>query len=65
MAEAFAILWAVELARTKMLKKVIFEGDTKICFDALNDTHESINWAIVGIISNISLSSSSFHFLFL
>ena len=59
-AEAFAILWAV-----KMLKKVIFEGDAKICFDALNDAHKSINWAIAGIISNISLSSSSFHFLFL
>ena len=58
--ETCAILWAVVLARTEMFQKVIFEGDAKVYFDALNDAHEFVNWVITSINNNISLSCSSF-----
>jgi hypothetical protein len=43
MVKAFAILWNVELTRIEIFQKVIIEGDAKVCFDALNNTHESAN----------------------
>ena len=64
MAKAFSILSAVDLTRIEMFQNIIFKKDAKVCFDALNNAYESVNWAIVGIISNISLSCSSFIFCF-
>ena len=29
-------MWAVQLAKVERWSKVIFEGDAKICFDAIN-----------------------------
>ena len=44
MAEAFvSILWAVELAKSEMLQKDIFERGANVYFNALNDTHEFVN----------------------
>jgi ribonuclease HI len=35
-AEAEAILWAVQIAKSKNFQSVIIEGDAKVCFDAIN-----------------------------
>ena len=43
MAKDYAILWGVELVRIEMFQNVIFEGDTKVCFDVLNDPYEFVN----------------------
>ena len=36
MAEASAILWALELAASENFDRIIVEGDAKVCFDGLN-----------------------------
>ena len=43
-----------------MFEYFIVAGDVKVCFDTLNNAHESINWVVTDIISNISLFSSYF-----
>jgi hypothetical protein len=43
MAKDYAILWSVELVRIEMIQNVIFEGDTKVCFDVLNDAYGFVN----------------------
>lgn len=65
MGEAFAVLWAIELTRIEMFQKVRIEGDVKVCFDALNDAHEFVNWAIAGIISNVFIYHVILSFLIL
>lgn len=36
LAKTEALLWAVQLAKVERWWHVIFEGDSKICFDAVN-----------------------------
>ncbi len=48
-----------------MFQKVRIEGDVKVCFDALNDAHEFVNWAIAGIISNVFIYHVILSFLIL
>lgn len=52
-AEAEALLWAVEIAKREKWCHVCFEGDSKICFDALTSASGSSNWSIHASISNI------------
>ncbi|XP_075649652.1 uncharacterized protein LOC142620113 [Castanea sativa] len=37
-AKTVALLWAVQLAKVEKWSKVIFEGDAKICLDAINSS---------------------------
>ena len=41
-AEAFAILWALELAMTEKSKKIIVKGDSKICIDAIDGDQNDV-----------------------
>ena len=59
-AEASALLWAVQLASQQRWRSVIFEGDAKICFDALNHPYHNPNLALNTLIYNIRSLSSFF-----
>ena len=60
-AEAFAILWALELAMTEKSKKIIVKGDSKICIDAIDGDQNDVEWSVTAIISNIVSLRSSFN----
>jgi hypothetical protein len=60
-AEAFAILWALELAMTEKSKKIIVEGDSKICIDAIDGDQNDVEWSVTAIINNIVSLRSSFN----
>ena len=45
-AETEALLWAVQLAKVERWSKVIFKGDAKICFDAINSLSQPYPWCI-------------------
>ena len=51
--EAEALLWAVSIAKREKWSHVLFEGDSKICFDALCSVSDSLNWVIQPSISSI------------
>ena len=64
-AEAEALIWAMQIAKRKGWQQVLFEGYSKICFDAVSSANSSPNWAIQTTISNVLdraqfLSSCSF-----
>ncbi|KAK9998433.1 hypothetical protein SO802_018036 [Lithocarpus litseifolius] len=59
-AEASALLWVVQLAIQKHWNAVIFEGDAKICFDALTLSNQTPSWQLSTLISNIRRLSSNF-----
>ncbi|KAK9989936.1 hypothetical protein SO802_030175 [Lithocarpus litseifolius] len=64
-AEAEAMLWAVQLATREKWSHVIFEGDSKVCIDAILDCTGNSIWSISHFISDISwlaLSFTSFSF---
>ncbi|KAK9997889.1 hypothetical protein SO802_017492 [Lithocarpus litseifolius] len=52
-AEAEALLWAMQIAKREGWQQVLFEGDSKICFDAVSSTNSPPNWAIQSTISNV------------
>ncbi|XP_023912636.1 uncharacterized protein LOC112024225 [Quercus suber] len=52
-AETKALLWAIQLARIEKWSHVLFEGDAKQCFDAINAPDSQVPWAIHAPISNI------------
>ncbi|XP_075652141.1 uncharacterized protein LOC142622533 [Castanea sativa] len=52
-AETEALHWAVKLAKVEGWSKVIFEGDAKICFDAINSHNQSYQWCIQTQLLNI------------
>ena len=47
-AEAYAILWALKLAKTEKFPKIIVERDSKLC-EAINGNPEKANWKINAI----------------
>lgn len=59
-AEAQALLWAVHLAIQNHWYLVMFKGDSKICFDALNHPDQTSNWSVDTFICNIRSLSSCF-----
>ena len=52
-AETKALLWAVQLAKIEKWSHIIFEGDAKQCFDAINSPDSPVPWAILAPISDI------------
>ena len=62
LAESEALLWATQLAAKEGWNQVIFEGDAKACFDAVNSPDLSPPWAIKTTTDNILSVRSSFMF---
>ena len=64
-AEATALLLAVQIAASKQWSYVIFEGDSKVCFEPLISRDLPSDWSISNIICNIiSVSDSCLRFSF-
>nr|XP_023871503.1 uncharacterized protein LOC111984114 [Quercus suber] len=60
-AETEALQWAVQLAKVERWSKVIFEGDAKICFDAINSLSQSYPWCIrTQLLNTIALTDCFF-----
>ena len=59
-AEALALLWAVQLARRERWNHVQFEGDSKVCFEAINSNRDCPAWSISHITCDIRDVASSF-----
>lgn len=52
-AETEALFWAVQLAKAENWSHMIFEGDSKICFDAINRPNQPCQWTLLPPRSNI------------
>ena len=52
-AEAYAILWALKLAKTEKVPKIIVERDSKLC-EAINGNPEKANWKINAICFDVN-----------
>ena len=64
-AEATALLLVVQIAASKQWSYVIFEGDSKVCFEPLISRDLPSDWSISNIICNIiSVSDSCLRFSF-
>ncbi|KAL0013274.1 hypothetical protein SO802_000343 [Lithocarpus litseifolius] len=59
-AKALALLWAAHLTIQNRWYSVMFEGDSKICFDALNHPNQTPRWSVDTLVSNICSLSSCF-----
>ncbi|XP_075649815.1 uncharacterized protein LOC142620308 [Castanea sativa] len=59
-AETTALLWAVQLAKMENWSRDIFEGDTKICFDAINAPNQPFSWCIRTQLLNIIAAAEFF-----
>lgn len=64
LAESEALLWAVQLAIREGWNYVIFEGDAKSCFDAVNSPDLPSPWIIRTSTENILALHSSFVFCY-
>ena len=58
--ETDALLWAMQLAKIERWSHVIFEGDAKICIDAINNPNNSFPWTLIIPICNISTLKDCF-----
>ena len=61
-AEASAILWAMELATVEGFGKVTIESDAKVCIDELLSSEASSNWKISALIGQSLALVSRFSF---
>ena len=52
-AETEALLWAMQLARIEKWNHVVFEGDAKICIDAIKNPSNPCPWTLIIPIRNI------------
>ena len=59
-AEANAILWAIQIAKEEDFKHIIVEGDAKICFDVLNGNVVESLWSISSLCRDIKFLGQSF-----
>ena len=59
-AEATAILWAVQLAKLEGFLNVIIESDSKVPIDAINSNPEKANWKISTIVSDVNFLAFEF-----
>ena len=62
-AEASAILWAMELAVVKGFGQVIIESDANVCIDELVSLEASSNWKINTLIDQSLALVSRFFFV--
>ena len=59
-AEAAAILWVLQLAKSENTKRIVVEGDAKNCFDAIKDGWTHAAWPIQTLICDILDLGKSF-----
>ena len=59
-AEASAILWAIQLAKLEDFQNVIVKSDSKIPVDYMNGIQAEANWKIVAIVSDVNFLSLDF-----
>ncbi|KAL0013205.1 hypothetical protein SO802_000274 [Lithocarpus litseifolius] len=59
-AEVASVLWAINLASAEGWTRIIIEGDSKICFDALSTKNSMPPWNISHIVSDVLSASKSF-----
>jgi ribonuclease HI len=59
-AEANAILLAIQIAKEEDFKHIIVEGDAKICFDVLNGNVVESLWSISSLCRDIKFLGQSF-----
>ena len=59
-AEAASVLWAINLASAEGWMRIITEGDSKICFDALSAKDSLPPWNISNIVSDVLFVSKLF-----
>uniref|UniRef100_A0A2N9GHK8 RNase H type-1 domain-containing protein n=1 Tax=Fagus sylvatica TaxID=28930 RepID=A0A2N9GHK8_FAGSY len=57
--ETYAVLWALYLAKDDHHRRIIVEGDAKLCFDVIHD-ESSAPWVISPLIGNICNVSKDF-----
>ena len=58
--EAAVVLWAINLASAEGWSRIIIEGDSKICFDALSDKGSLPQWIISNIVCDVFSVGLSF-----
>ena len=62
MAEAAAILWAIQVAKVENWSSIIIESDSKMCVDAiLQDPPDSL-WKIAVLCDNVKTLAAEFRF---
>uniref|UniRef100_A0A2N9HI48 Reverse transcriptase domain-containing protein n=1 Tax=Fagus sylvatica TaxID=28930 RepID=A0A2N9HI48_FAGSY len=62
MAEAVAILWAIQVVKVENWSSIIIESDSKMCVDAiLTDPHASL-WKIAVLCDNVKTLVAEFSF---
>jgi ribonuclease HI len=59
-AEAFAILWAIQLAKLEDFQNVIVESDSKVPVDCMNGIQVEVNWKIAAIVLDVNFLSLDF-----
>ena len=60
-AEAAALLWAIQIAKEKNYHSIIVEGDALACVNAINGGEENQDWSITSICSDIDDAGNMFH----
>ena len=58
-AEAFAIKWALELAKEESFTNIIVESDSKICIDSL-EVNSTACWKIDPLVSDVNSLATCF-----
>ena len=59
-AEASTIVWDLQLVRDDKFQSIIFEGNSKICVDALNKNLDEARWEIQPLLNDASILTNSF-----
>jgi ribonuclease HI len=59
-AQASALVWALQLAYEKHYQRLILEGDSKTCFDALNGSIDDADWKVQSLLFHALDIANSF-----
>lgn len=65
-AEAAAIFWALQLAKSENIERIVAEGDAKNCFDSIKDGCTHVAWPIqtlIGKVLDLDKSFVSYNFI--
>jgi ribonuclease HI len=59
-AEASAILWAIQLAQSENFHSILVESDSKVCVDAILDVTGYVNWDISSLCNDAETLALNF-----
>ena len=59
-AESSAFVWAFQLAKNNVTKKIIVEGDAKLVVDALLSSPDDVRWDIAALINDAMCLAGTF-----